>query len=82
MKSGIEISDALTAGERRGAWVAQSVKRLTLGFGPGRDLPVRGSEPCIALRADSAGLAWDALSPSPSLCSSPTRARSLSLSNK
>ena len=37
----------------RGAWVAQSVKRPTLGFGSGHDLTVREFEPCIGLCADS-----------------------------
>ena len=44
----------------RGAWVAQSVRHLTLGFGSGRGLTVPG----IELRADSAEPAWDPLSPS------------------
>ena len=30
---------------KRGTWVAQSVKRLTLGFGSGHDLMVRGFKP-------------------------------------
>lgn len=52
--------------------MAQSVKRLTLGFGSGQDLTVHlGS----LLSGKSA---WDSLSPSP-LCISPA---SLSLSDK
>ena len=47
----------------RGAWVAQSVKRPTLGFGSCHDLMVHGIEPCIGLCADSAKPAWDSLSP-------------------
>ena len=35
----------------RGAWVAQSVKRLTLGFGSGHDLRVRGFEPHMEFHA-------------------------------
>ena len=34
---------------RRGAWVALSVKRLTLNFGSGHDLTVREFNPCIRL---------------------------------
>ena len=46
----------------RGAWVAQSVKRLTLGFSSGRDLTVCEFEPHIGLCADSAEPAWDSVS--------------------
>ena len=45
----------------RGAWVAQSVKRPTLGFGSGRDLTVRGIEPHVGLCADIAEPAWEPL---------------------
>ena len=48
--------------EYRGAWVARSVKRPTLGFGSGLDLAVRGFEPCVGLCADGTGPAWDSLS--------------------
>ena len=44
------------AGE--GAWVAQSVKHLTLAFGSHHDLTVRGFEPCIGLYVDSVEPAW------------------------
>ena len=40
--------------QNRGAWVAHSVKCLTLDFGSGHDLTVRGIEPCVELSADSA----------------------------
>ena len=40
----------------RGAWVAQSVKHLTLGFGSGHDLTVCGFEPHVGLCADSMSL--------------------------
>ena len=46
----------------QGAWVAQSVKRPTLGFGPGHDLTACEFEPCIGLGADGAEPAWDSLS--------------------
>ena len=50
----------------RGAWLAQSVKRPTLDFGPGCDLMVVGSSP-----TSGSGLsvkpAWDSLSPAHSL---------------
>ena len=47
-----------------GAWVAQSVMHLTLGFGSGHDLIVCGINPCVRVHADSAEPAWDSLSPS------------------
>ena len=50
--------------QRRGAWLAQSVKDLTLDFGSGRDLTLRGIEPRLGLCADSSEPAWDFLSPS------------------
>ena len=37
----------------RDTWVAQSVKRLTLGFGSGRDLPVHEFKPQNSLCADN-----------------------------
>ena len=54
--------------------MARSVKQLTLDFGSGHDLTVCATEPRVGLCADSAEPAWD------SLCSSPTCALSLSLS--
>ena len=55
--------------------MAPSVKRATLDFGSGRDLPVRGLEPHPGLCADSEEPAWDSLSlplslppPPPALC--------------
>ena len=48
----------------QGARVAQSVKRLTLGFGSGHDLTVHEFELHIRLHADSTEPAWDSLSPS------------------
>ena len=39
--------------EQRGAWVAPSVRRLTLDLGSGHDLPVREFEPHVGLHADS-----------------------------
>ena len=35
------------------------MKHLTLGFGPGHDLTVCESEPCVGLYADSMEPAWD-----------------------
>ena len=43
-----------------GAWVAQSVKHLTLDFGSGHDLAVRGIEP-RRLCTDSTEPTWDSL---------------------
>ena len=64
-----------------GAWVAQLVKRLALGFGSGHDLTVHGFEPRIKLCADgSEPGACFGFCVSLSLCSSPTCA--LSLKNK
>ena len=65
-------------GANRGAWGAQSVKRLTLYFGSGHDLTVHGFEPRIGPRAGSAEPAWDSLCLSLFLCPSPAHARSLS----
>ena len=46
----------------RGAWVAPSIKHLTLGLGSGRDLMVCGIEPHIRLCAAGVKPAWDFLS--------------------
>ena len=48
-----------------GAWVAQLVGPLTLGFGSGCNLGVVGSSPalCSALRAESAGPSPSGLPP-------------------
>ena len=40
--------------QKRGAWMAQSVKHLTPDFGSGHDLTVHYSEPPIRLCTDSA----------------------------
>ena len=50
-----------------GAWVAQLVKHLTLGFHSGLDLTARGIKSCIRLCADGAEAAWVSLSLSLSL---------------
>ena len=60
------------------AWVAQSVKRSTLGFGSGHDLTVHGFDPHIKLCTDGTEPACDSLSPS--LCAPPLFAFSLCLS--
>ena len=73
---------------KRGAWVAQSVRRLTLDFGSGHDLTVREFGPRVGLCTDSAEPAWNSLSLS--LCLSAALSHvhllslslSLSLSNK
>ena len=63
-----------------GAWVAQSVKCLTLGLGSGHDLMVRGFESHFGLCANSAEPAWDFLSLSLSLSPlCPSHAHSLFL---
>ena len=64
----------------RGAWAAQSVKRLTLDFSSGHDLTVCDREPRVGLCADSAEPPWDSLSPSLSLPL--LRSKSVSLSLK
>ena len=56
----------------RGAWMAQSVKHLTLDIGSGHNLMVCGIEPHVGL---CAGRAWGSLSPSLLL----VRARSLKI---
>ena len=66
----------------RGAWVAQSVERLTLDFSSGHDLTVRGFEPHLGLCTDSAEPAWDSLSLPLSLPFPCLHTRSLSLSLK
>ena len=60
----------------RGAWVAQSVKRLSLDFGSGYDLMAYEFKSYIGLCADSVEPAWDSLSPS--LSGSPLLTPSLS----
>ena len=60
----------------RGAWVAQSAKRLTLDFSSGYDLTDPELESCIGLCADSAEPAWDP--PSPSFSAPPLLTHSLS----
>ena len=51
-------------GHFRGAWVAQLVKRRALDLSAGRELTVRGTEPCSGLRDGSAEPVWDSLFPS------------------
>ena len=60
--------------------MAQSVKRLTLGFGSGHDLMVCEFKPRGRLCADNVEPAWDSLSPS--LSAPPLSALSLSKTNK
>ena len=48
-----------------GAWVARSVKRLTLGFNSGHDFTVGEFEPHAGLCADNIEPAWDSLSAPP-----------------
>ena len=57
--------------------MAQTVKRLTLGFGSGLDLMACGFEPRIRLCADNVEPAWDFVSLS--LSASPLLSISLSL---
>ena len=47
----------------QGAWLAQSVKHLTLDLGSGHDLTVREFKPHIGLHTDGAEPAWDSVSP-------------------
>ena len=54
--------------KNRGAWVAQSVMHLILGFSSGHHLTVHEFEGQVGLCVNSAEPAWDSLSPS--LCSS------------
>ena len=46
----------------QGAWIAESVKHLTLDFGSAHDLMVCEFEPHIGLCADNVEPAWDSLS--------------------
>ena len=43
----------------RGSWVAQSVKRPTLGFNSGHDLTDPEFKPCIRRHAGTVQPAWD-----------------------
>ena len=64
----------------RGTWAAQSIKRLTLGFGSGHDLAVCEFEPHVGLCADSSEPgACFGFRASLSLCPSPAHALSLSI---
>ena len=45
-----------------GAWVTQSAKGLTLGFGSGHDLTAHGLKPSFGLHAVGPEPAWDSLS--------------------
>ena len=61
-----------------GAWVTQSVERLTLDFDSGHDLTVHGIEPRFALHAEHGTCLKDSRFPSaPPPCSC-----SVSLKNK
>ena len=62
------------------AWVAQSVKPRTLGFGSGHDLMVLWVWPHDGLCADSGETVWDSLSPS--LSASPPTPCTVSVSLK
>ena len=73
--SGLSVSIKRRGG---GAWVAQPVKRPTLGFHSCDDLTVRGFEARVGLCADSSEPTWDSLSLS--LCPSFPLSLSLSLS--
>ena len=63
---------------KRGAWVAQSVKRPTLSFSSGHDLTGCPTEPRERLCAGGVEPAWDSLSASLSVPSLLVRARFLS----
>ena len=70
---------ALRSFVSRGAWVAQSIERLTLGFGSGHDLIVHGSGPVPGFVLEVQGL-LGILSLPFSLPRPPARSLSLSLS--
>ena len=72
----VSPTQALRTLQRGGTWVAQSVKRLTPGFGSGHDLTVGGFEPRVRLCANSAESLPGILSLFPSLCLSPSGALS------
>ena len=67
-------------------WVAQSVEHLTLDFGSGHDLMVRGIEPHVRLCIDTVEPAWDSLSPRlsapPPLACAQEQALSLEINSK
>ena len=60
-----------------GAWVAQSVERLTLDFSSGHDLRVMGSSPALG-SVLSMEPAWNSLSP---LCSAPAHTHTHTLTH-
>ena len=64
----------------RGAWMAQSVKHLTLDLGSGHDLTVCEFEPRVWLCADCEETAWNSFPPSFSVLTLTLLICSLSLS--
>ena len=64
------------------AWVAQSVKHLTLDLSSGHELAAVGSSPVSGLWADSMEPASDSLSLSLSLSLCPSPAHAVSLKNE
>ena len=74
------MSNTIKKERLRDAWVAQSVKHLTLGFGSGHDLRFHEAEPYVGLCTDSVEPPWDSRSlPLPLLLSLRVPARALSL---
>ena len=80
MKHGCFLCCSVINTDYWGAWVAQSVKHLTLDFSSSHDLMVHEIEPCAGLHTDSTEPAWDSTSPSLSAPPQFTHAFSLSLS--
>ena len=62
----VEFGQSLKIVALWGAWVAQSVEHLTLGFGSGHDLTVPEFEPHLGLSAVSEEPTSHPLLPSPS----------------
>ena len=61
---GLECKWTSKKERKRGAWMAQLVKRPTLDFGSGHDSAVVGIKPHIRLCTESVEPAWDSVSPS------------------
>ena len=57
---------AKSTGQKQGAWVAQLVKHLTLGFGSHDHLMVHGIKPHVGLCVDYVDYLLEILSPSAS----------------
>ena len=70
--SQIEKENAFIKINSRGAWVAHSIKRLTLDLGSGHDTVVCEIEPLVGLCVGIVEPAWDSLPSPPSFSAPPS----------